>query len=209
MGPGMCAARPKPPTEWSVALNQNIVWKTALPNAGQSGIAVQKAPRLLFAGGRGHSRGRRHRRRLCASGIISPSSRASCSLFGRACRPSSVVWESGKTSERARWLWRQRRVVNSGDMIGRKRHGFYVVANRCSRAGPGIDAPISSPSGMCWPFVGGWGVARGLRHNGGFCAKCVLSFRPDFTDAQPTHSTTKRKRPQSTYFTDGAIRPLV
>ena len=29
----------KPPTEWSVALNQNIVWKTALPNGGQSGIA--------------------------------------------------------------------------------------------------------------------------------------------------------------------------
>src|ERR1700753_397692 len=28
------------PSNWSVTLNQNIVWKTALPNAGQSGIAV-------------------------------------------------------------------------------------------------------------------------------------------------------------------------
>ena len=29
-------------TEWSVARNQNILWKTNLPNAGQSGIAVGK-----------------------------------------------------------------------------------------------------------------------------------------------------------------------
>ncbi len=29
-------------TEWSVARNQNILWKTALPNGGQSGIAVGK-----------------------------------------------------------------------------------------------------------------------------------------------------------------------
>jgi hypothetical protein len=28
------------PSSWSVTLNQNIVWKTTLPNAGQSGIAV-------------------------------------------------------------------------------------------------------------------------------------------------------------------------
>jgi hypothetical protein len=28
------------PVSWSVTLDQNIVWKTALPNAGQSGIAV-------------------------------------------------------------------------------------------------------------------------------------------------------------------------
>src|SRR2546430_1490305 len=28
------------PTSWSVALNQNVVWRSALPNGGQSGIAV-------------------------------------------------------------------------------------------------------------------------------------------------------------------------
>ncbi len=28
------------PAQWSVALGQNIVWRTALPNGGQSGIAV-------------------------------------------------------------------------------------------------------------------------------------------------------------------------
>ena len=28
------------PIEWSVALNRNILWKTSLPNGGQSGIAV-------------------------------------------------------------------------------------------------------------------------------------------------------------------------
>src|ERR1700694_4782530 len=29
-----------PPTSWSVARNQNILWRTPLPNGGQSGIAV-------------------------------------------------------------------------------------------------------------------------------------------------------------------------
>ena len=29
-------------TSWSVARNQNILWKTLLPNGGQSGIAVSK-----------------------------------------------------------------------------------------------------------------------------------------------------------------------
>jgi sugar lactone lactonase YvrE len=29
-----------PPVEWSVSLNRNITWRTALPNGGQSGIAV-------------------------------------------------------------------------------------------------------------------------------------------------------------------------
>lgn len=28
------------PTAWSVSLNQNILWRTPLPNGGQSGIAV-------------------------------------------------------------------------------------------------------------------------------------------------------------------------
>jgi hypothetical protein len=28
------------PTRWSVALNENIVWRSPLPNGGQSGIAV-------------------------------------------------------------------------------------------------------------------------------------------------------------------------
>jgi outer membrane protein assembly factor BamB len=30
----------KPPVEWSVARNQNILWRAPLPNGGQSGIAV-------------------------------------------------------------------------------------------------------------------------------------------------------------------------
>src|SRR3989441_12864149 len=30
----------RPPVEWSVARNQNILWRAALPNGGQSGIAV-------------------------------------------------------------------------------------------------------------------------------------------------------------------------
>ena len=30
----------KPPVQWSVARNQNILWRTPLPNGGQSGIAV-------------------------------------------------------------------------------------------------------------------------------------------------------------------------
>src|SRR4051812_44512593 len=30
----------KPPVSWSVARNQNILWRTPLPNGGQSGIAV-------------------------------------------------------------------------------------------------------------------------------------------------------------------------
>ena len=30
----------KPPISWSVALNRNILWRTPLPNGGQSGIAV-------------------------------------------------------------------------------------------------------------------------------------------------------------------------
>jgi hypothetical protein len=29
-----------PPLNWSVALNRNILWRTPLPNGGQSGIAV-------------------------------------------------------------------------------------------------------------------------------------------------------------------------
>jgi len=34
------ASGPAPPDDWSVALDRNILWKTPLPNAGQSGIAV-------------------------------------------------------------------------------------------------------------------------------------------------------------------------
>ena len=30
----------EPPTKWSVARNENIAWRVALPNAGQSGIAI-------------------------------------------------------------------------------------------------------------------------------------------------------------------------
>jgi len=30
----------KPPVEWSVAANKNILWRAPLPNGGQSGIAV-------------------------------------------------------------------------------------------------------------------------------------------------------------------------
>src|SRR5688572_5858580 len=30
----------KAPTKWSVARNENILWRTALPNGGQGGIAV-------------------------------------------------------------------------------------------------------------------------------------------------------------------------
>ena len=30
----------KPPITWSVARNQNILWRAPLPNGGQSGIAV-------------------------------------------------------------------------------------------------------------------------------------------------------------------------
>ena len=30
----------KPPVQWSVARNQNILWRTPMPNGGQSGIAV-------------------------------------------------------------------------------------------------------------------------------------------------------------------------
>src|SRR5215469_13800994 len=31
---------PNAPGEWSVSLNHNILWRTPLPNGGQSGIAV-------------------------------------------------------------------------------------------------------------------------------------------------------------------------
>lgn len=37
---GTWRVRGPAPTEWSVALGRNIVWKTPLPNGGQSGIAV-------------------------------------------------------------------------------------------------------------------------------------------------------------------------
>lgn len=35
------------PAAWSVTLDQNIVWRTTLPEAGQSGIAIWK-DRLFF-----------------------------------------------------------------------------------------------------------------------------------------------------------------
>src|SRR5579871_2636959 len=35
------------PDDWSVTLNRNIIWKTTLPNVGQSGIAVW-GDRLFF-----------------------------------------------------------------------------------------------------------------------------------------------------------------
>jgi hypothetical protein len=31
---------PAAPVQWSVTRNQNILWRTALPNGGQSGIAI-------------------------------------------------------------------------------------------------------------------------------------------------------------------------
>ncbi len=34
------AKGPRPPVEWSVARSRNILWRTPLPNGGQSGIAV-------------------------------------------------------------------------------------------------------------------------------------------------------------------------
>jgi hypothetical protein len=37
---GNWRVRGEAPSQWSVSLNQNIVWRTPLPNGGQSGIAV-------------------------------------------------------------------------------------------------------------------------------------------------------------------------
>ena len=170
------------PVQWSVTRNQNILWRTALPNGGQSGIAIWgdrlflttfdvfKEGDSLFSGSiLGHCLDQQTGRLLWSVKLNGPTKSPMLYAYSDSTSPTPVtdgkhVWFTNNSGEMGCWdfsgkeVWRRSFTPWGEPYPFNKQHEPMLVGDTIIHVEPGDATP---------PEKSGWNYLRGIdKHTG-------------------------------------------